>query len=526
MPILPTVARGGDGSRLPADGPAPTLVAAAVGALVALLWALHPLQTADLAAQAYRANLFDAEGFLLWDNNWYGGHYLPGYSLLFPPLGAAVGLLAAGLVLVPLAGLLFAEVLRAAGTRARGKVAAWFAVALLGELVIGRLTFLLGTTVALAAVLLLVRGRPRGAGAVAGLAAVASPVAGAFVLLAGAALVLEGRRRDGVLLAGGALVPLLVAAAVAPEGGVQPFSTLSLLAAAGLTLVFLLLTRRTPGVVRTGAWLYLAAVLACFVLPTPVGSNVVRLGVLFGGPLLLALRPVAGPAARLAVLCFVAYQAFGPVTEAAKSLSTPSRPSVYAALLGALSRAGADGSQRVEIIPTATRWEVVRVAGRFPLARGWESQLDRARNPLFFAEAPPDANAYRRWLDDNAVGFVVLPHVPLESSGRREARLVAQGLPYLRPVWHDARWTVLRVSRPTPLTDAPTRGARLTYDTLRFIATAPATVLARVRWTSHWRVVRGGACVRRDAEGRLLVTVTRPGRVVLAARWGAGTPCR
>ncbi len=54
---------------------------------------------ADLAAATYRSDLFARVGFALRDNGWYAihGHYLPGYSLLSPELGALLG------VRVPLA---------------------------------------------------------------------------------------------------------------------------------------------------------------------------------------------------------------------------------------------------------------------------------------------------------------------------------------------------------------------------------------------------------------------------------------
>src|SRR4249920_3610094 len=52
--------------------------------------------TTDLAAQTFRSELFASHGFLIWNNFWYGGHYLLGYSLFFPPLGAVVGASAAG----------------------------------------------------------------------------------------------------------------------------------------------------------------------------------------------------------------------------------------------------------------------------------------------------------------------------------------------------------------------------------------------------------------------------------------------
>ena len=50
----------------------------------------------DLAAAEYRAWLFGHAGFALWDAQWYGGHHLPGYSLLSPPLGALIGVRLAG----------------------------------------------------------------------------------------------------------------------------------------------------------------------------------------------------------------------------------------------------------------------------------------------------------------------------------------------------------------------------------------------------------------------------------------------
>ena len=45
----------------------------------------------DLAAATYRTDLFARSGFTIWDNGWYGGHNLPAYSLLAPPLGALMG---------------------------------------------------------------------------------------------------------------------------------------------------------------------------------------------------------------------------------------------------------------------------------------------------------------------------------------------------------------------------------------------------------------------------------------------------
>ena len=60
----------------------------AVAAVLAAIYLLVDPPSADLAAQTYRTWLFEHHGFVLWDNGWYGGHHIPAYSILFPPLAA------------------------------------------------------------------------------------------------------------------------------------------------------------------------------------------------------------------------------------------------------------------------------------------------------------------------------------------------------------------------------------------------------------------------------------------------------
>ena len=66
--------------------------AVVVAAVLAVLYLVLDPPSADLAAQTYRVGLFDHEGWAVWDNHWYGGHHLPGYSVLFPALGSWLGL--------------------------------------------------------------------------------------------------------------------------------------------------------------------------------------------------------------------------------------------------------------------------------------------------------------------------------------------------------------------------------------------------------------------------------------------------
>ena len=71
--------------------------AAAVGAV--LVW-LGPPGT-DLAAHVYQRQLFLTHGFELWNNFWYAGRYsFVGYSLLYYPLAALVGIRLLGILSV------------------------------------------------------------------------------------------------------------------------------------------------------------------------------------------------------------------------------------------------------------------------------------------------------------------------------------------------------------------------------------------------------------------------------------------
>ena len=105
------------------------------------------------------------------------------------------------------------------------------------------------------------------------------------------------------------------------------------------------------------------------------------------------------------------------------------RPCTSATTTGCSRFLGAQrgGPFRIEIPFTDNHWESRWVAPHVPLARGWERQLDRQRNALFYDDRPITAARYRRWLDDNAVRFVALADAPIDYSAAREAALVRAG---------------------------------------------------------------------------------------------------
>src|SRR4051812_41326104 len=95
-------------------------------ALVCVGYLVASPATADMAAHSYRAWLFQHEGLTVWNAQWYGGHHVLGYSLLFSPLAAAIGPAKVGVLAAIAAVALFTPLARAAAPNpTQGAVAAW-----------------------------------------------------------------------------------------------------------------------------------------------------------------------------------------------------------------------------------------------------------------------------------------------------------------------------------------------------------------------------------------------------------------
>lgn len=154
--------------------------------LLLTTWVLWYPPSPDLAAQVFRVHLFEADGFSLWDKSWYGGHYLPSYSLLLPALGAFAGLRAIGTCSALLSVWAFSRLARRFGLARPDGARAIFALSVAGDLFIGRIAFALGVAIGLLAVDASTRGS-RGGRALTGwlslACAAASPVAAIFLAL-------------------------------------------------------------------------------------------------------------------------------------------------------------------------------------------------------------------------------------------------------------------------------------------------------------------------------------------------------
>lgn len=489
----------------------PAVLAAVV--LAALYVVIDP-PSADLAAQTYRVGLVDREGWIAWDNGWYGGHHLPGYSVLFGPLASVVGLHVVAALCVVLATWGFTRLER------RTLPGVWFAVGMAGVVVSGRLAFALGAAIAIWAVVAAVRGRGGRAALTGALTALASPVAALFLALVGVAVGVnvhrlpagDGKRdvrRAAAVMAATAVAVTGVLVLAFPEGGTEPFVASAFWPALAAALAAAALT---GGAVRTGALLYALVLVAAFAVATPLGGNAARLGALLGGPLAMALLWRRGRVVlALAALPLAYWTLYPPVRDWSQAAGDPARPGAYYAPLLAQLRARDAGRPpaRLEIPFTEGHWEAARVAPAIPLARGWERQLDRKRNALFYGDEPLTPARYRAWLADNAIRWVALPDAPLDGSARAEAALVAGGLPFLDEVWRGAHWRLFAVTRPTPL-----GAAALGPD---WFVTSGGVV--RVHWTPYWAVVEGRGCVARAAGDWTAVTPDPAGsRVRVAIR--------
>jgi hypothetical protein len=462
--------QGSANTQLPAElrtlAGVPWAVALLVAVPLALLYLILAPSAADLAAAAYRSNLFARAGFTTWDTGWYAahGHYLPGYSLLSPALGALLGvrvLLACSAVA---ASALFALIAtRVFSLRAARLSAAWFALGVSVGLLSGRVPFDLGFALGLGAVLVMRRQLVVALG-LAVLTSVASPVAGAFLALAALGGALGGvDPRRCLTLAAAALAPILLLTLAYPEGGYEPFVPSAFWPAlAGVTVLALLLPRGPLSphgwrAVRVGAALYALALIAAFAIHTPMGGNAARLGPLLAGPLLAGVLWEGRRALLLLLAPILLYwQLVTPIRDYRSIASDPSvHASYYAPLLtelrGLVTHRPTDGADRagghtiVEVPLTKAHWEATYLAGhdRVELARGWERQLDTRYAPLFYRPTLTPS-AYRAWLAENRVRYVALPDAPLDKAGRLEGMLIAHGTPYLREMWRSSHWRLYR----------------------------------------------------------------------------------
>jgi hypothetical protein len=518
-------------------------------ALAAAMLAWNP-PVGDLAAQVFRTELFQRAGLGIWNGSWYGGHYTLTYSVLFPPLAALLGPRLVGTFAVVASSYLFDRLVRDRWGEAARWATLWFAAGVVTLLADGQLTFALGVAFGLAALRCLQLRRPALALAAGAACALSSPVAAAFlggVLLAGT---LPRDRRTNLaaiwvacLAIGLVLVPNLAF----PESGQFPFAFSSYVAIPLWCGGALFVIRGLGGEERQLQRVLAAYLLAATVLwlaPNPLGGNAVRLGALFGGPVLaavvLARRPSLSRFSTLVLAAALAgglyWQVTASVNQIARSVGDPSTASAYFTPVAAWLREHDGRAARIEVPPTANHWESAYLAPGFELARGWLRQLETTRDDVFYDDDEPLTDrTYSAWLHDNAIRYVALPDAPLDYSSVAERRLILREPSYLEPRWSDAHWRVYEVRDPAPLLQPLGAGtAQISWlgrSGFALHVTQPGEFLVRVAFTPYWSIARGSGCLLRHGEWTL-ARASHPGVFRVAAdfslsrAWNAMTGAR
>ncbi|MGK5548139.1 MFS transporter [Streptomyces sp. URMC 127] len=491
----------------------PVLTTLVVAAVAHVVWVyVFANSGGDLAAQDAWAEFVGQHPDSAYNLAWYGGMHPVSYSVISPYLMASIGVRTTMMIAGTLsAGLLALLLVRSRVVRRPLVPALYGTFALTCNAISGRVTFGLGTMFGLAAVAVIfawpMRWRSEGkyrwgraglAALAAALATASSPVAGLFVGFVAAALWLGKRRPAAYALGISPAVVVGLSAWLFPFSGHQPMAFVSAILPLLSGIFGVLFVPKEWRTVRMSSALYVLAVLLVWLIPSQIGTNVSRLGMIFGGTVLVAALPelkVPRPAELLksglrwtalaaALATCTIWQLAVSIGDIMHTTPAASWARELAPLVHRLQQADA-ARGRVEVVPARSHRESSALTPYVNLARGWNRQADRERNPLFYEPGLLTSSTYRAWLDRWAVHYVVLPTGEPDHAAVEEAKLVAKGQPYLREVWSDANWRLYEVESPTPLADPPAVVERTDAEGLTITVRKAGPVLIRIPY-SPW----------------------------------------
>jgi len=499
-----------------------TAIAASLAAF--LLWATPP--GIDWAAHAYQRTFLLQHGFQIWNNFWYAGRYsFVTYSLIYYPLAALLGIKVLALASIASAAMAFSIVVFRQWGAISKLSSRSFAVVWVGIIGAAAFPFALAISFALLSIWALQQRRRAQFAIGAVLTLAASPLA--FLLLAialgGAALsrrtLRDARLPVAVVLACGVVEVLIYR--LFGDGGRFPFQTLQLLPGIAFSLLGLWVTRGVPAArpLRGIFGIYLVVLLATYVVPSSIGSNIERIRYLAVPLALIAIalrkwRPLWLAVPVLALACV--WNATPIIASFTRVSNDPESSVAYwQPALGYLHQ-HLSPSYRVEVVDTVEHWPAAYFpdAG-IPIVRGWYRQSDFPQNELLYdgklAVAP-----YERWLREMAVRYVVVSDAPVDYSARAEAALIRTGQTHLVPVMSSAHLTVYELPHPSPLISGPGAASVVWLWPSRLVAQfdAPGTYRVKVRWSPYWRASQG--CVARTKDGLVRLTVPHAGLTELS----------
>ncbi|MEO9139259.1 MAG: hypothetical protein ABI345_09355, partial [Jatrophihabitans sp.] len=358
----------------------------------------------DLVAARARASAAANDVGLTYWFDWFGGGSTPGnYSVVTPSLSALVGTELLGAIAAVAITILGSIALRRTPRPTAGTV-----VVALGATInmwSGRIPFLLGTAIALGAVIALLHRRRTATVVLTVVSVLASPVSGALLVIAASGTFLTTRTRSWrpiiAWAAGAVLASLLTVAVIFGAPGPQPFSTpLALEVLAGLVLLWF---ARPPDHIRTTVVVSFLGVIALYAIPNGMGSNVTRLVWFVLPAMVIATSRRRARVGALLVAAVVLAGAAGTATDLRNAVRPVSSVAFYTPLANRLDKIENLENYRVEVVNHGAHAAYDALLDHAMLARGWETQEDTALNESLLQD-PLSPVTYKVWLDNNAVG--------------------------------------------------------------------------------------------------------------------------
>ena len=497
--------------RMPVPREAVLCTALATTAASLLVWLAPP--SGDLAAHEYQRSLFLGHGFALWDNFWYAGRYaFVGYSVLYYPLAALLGIRLLAVLTVALAAGAFAVLLE----REWGSTARWasraFALVWAGMLITGQFPFALGIAVALLALLAFRSDRRWIGAALTLLVLAASPVALVLltVVLAGTAVARRAPLRGSAVPAlglGAAAAAEVVLLRLFPIGGSLGFPFSQAAAAFVFCGIGIACTLRLENarLLRYVFVAYAIAVAVFYLVPSGLGDNIARLRFLAVplALLVLALRRWRPVKVSIGVLALALSWNVSPLaagwTRATQDASA--HPKVWRAPVSYL-HAHLQPGYRVEAVDTTDHWPAYYLASaKIPLARGWFRQDDFPFDALLYRHRTLRPGQYLGWLRRLGVAYVVLTRSPPDYSSRAEKRLVRSGRSDLQRVFSTREVSIYAVPHPRQILSGPDSPTVLEFKESRLVVhvSRRGTYGLAVRWSPYWHASTG--CLVRSQDG-------------------------
>ncbi len=496
--------------------------AALAASLAALIAWLGPPGT-DFAAHVFQLDVYLKHGFELWTNYWYAGRYtFVGYSVIYYPLAAVMGIRVLAVISVAVSAAAFTLVLRQTWGEATVWASRFFAIVAAASVVSAAFPYGLGLAFALVTLVALARRRLGLFALFASLTLAASPLAFLFLLLVlGAAAASRSR--------GEILKPAVIAAVICfaglvvwrlfPDPGVYPFATGELLAALlfcglGAGLAWRVESAR---ILKMLFLVYGAACVLAYLIPSTLGENVVRLryAALPVAALTLSLRrwrplPIAVLAFGLACAWNISPLAY----SLSRSTNDPSSSAVYWKPVIRFLHESLSPNYRVEAVGTADHWEAVYLPqARIPIVRGWFRQDDFPQNEILYDKLT--RSSYLAWLREMSVRYVVLTDAAPDYSAKAEAALLRSGAAGLREVFSSAHATVYEVPSPYPIVTGPghPKVDALTESAIRLTLPEPGSYAIGIRYSPY--LFAPGGCVTESTDGMTVLTASHPGTLVM-----------